>query len=447
MSSFEPSVSEPTDDNGGVMVGTPSRWGKGYTTLENHACSSHMPESSSPLTASSSSGEQQLWYIQVLTIFSLALIADVVILMLYIFSHQPKSVENVNAITWLPVPPSDQALSKIAFGSCSSQYMPQPYWDTLVHTDPDIVVLMGDNVYGDCDDEACTALQAAYKNWTRHASFVGATKLLPIIATLDDHDYGQGDTWSENPHKHLAKQFFLDFFDIQDERRQRDGVYKEYMFGPPGQRVQILLLDTRFDRSLFVGTGIQGAPYTPYTNNSDSDKRMLSESQWAWLKESLTQEANVRLIVSSIQVLNAGTGFECWRHIPKEQRRLIKLLEPVSQTSLVVLLSGDRHMGGFYEFENLKEITASSWTHTVPFGAYDDCNSVETCDEWDTRRVGNLVRVNHFGMCDIDWRNRSMTVSLVQTDTTPNYMYFVERDHLKGSDAGQLLQSHSYSIP
>jgi hypothetical protein len=57
------------------------------------------------------------------------------------------------------------------------------------------------------------------------------------------------------------------------------------------------------------------------------------------------------------------------------------------------------------------EFTASSFTHTVPFGAFDNCPSAQECDEADPRWLtGDFGRQTNFGMIDVDWDRR--TVSL-----------------------------------
>jgi alkaline phosphatase D len=426
-----PHEASSDDRDGGVSSDQPRERHEGYSSL---ATPQSVPAS-------------DRFCFRILAAFSLTLAVDVVILLAYIFAKHPPSHTGTNSsgIQWLPLPSKDKTITKIAFGSCSSQYMTHPYLDTLVKFNPALVVLMGDNVYGDCHDEPCTDLQKAYSDWASHASFVGASKLLPVVATLDDHDYGQGDAWSANPHKDLAKEMFLDFFDIHDERRAREGVYQRFMFGPDGQRVQIILLDTRYSRSEFVATGSHSSPYIPDTE--DMSKQMLSPAQWTWLEESLQEPAQVRLIGSSIQVLNSATGFECWRHIPNEKERLESLLEETSKNSVVVLLTGDRHVGGFYEYGNVKEVTASSWTHTIPFGAFDNCTNAQECDEEDPRRIGDFVRVNHFGMAEIDWEQRNVTLSLRRTEESPYYQYTHNTDHHKNNNAGDILQSRSYSIP
>jgi phosphodiesterase/alkaline phosphatase D-like protein len=40
-------------------------------------------------------------------------------------------------------------LSRIAFGSCAKQTLPQPIWDPILTYRPDLFIFAGDNVYGD----------------------------------------------------------------------------------------------------------------------------------------------------------------------------------------------------------------------------------------------------------------------------------------------------------
>ena len=359
---------------------------------------------------------------------------------------------------WRTLPPSDTVLTTIAFGSCSSQRMPQPYWDTVVvDSKPDLLLLMGDNVYGDClPDEpnvtaACEPLRQAYREFGRHPSVMGAAPLVSVYATLDDHDYGVGDADMHNPYKEYARQLFADFFQIPVQQLPEDGVYRSQTWGADvGRRLQVILLDTRFGRSPFVRTGNQSAPYRPYDNthtDDDYNYQMLSETQWQWLTARLNEPADLRIIVSSVQVLNDVTGFECWRHLPKELDRLKSLI----RNKCVILLSGDRHVGGFYYEDGsslFREITASSWTHTLPFGAYSDCSSAEECDEKDPRRDGDMVRVNHFGTIDIDWEHQNVSVALRRAESSYASSYFYPGcSHCKGGDADNVIVERSWSFP
>lgn len=355
-------------------------------------------------------------------------------------------------LTYKNLPEPTTTLTKIAFGSCSKQtFAPHPQWETLTlskkYTQPDLLILAGDNVYGDCVNDTCTALIEAYNDLGHHASFAQMVSEIPLLATLDDHDYGMGDATKNNPHKDLARGLFFDFFQLNEsgEYVGRDGVYQAREFGDygVGNLVQILVLDTRYSRDEFLETDDPMAPgkeeYVP--DYDDESKRMLGGDQWIWLEEQMARPANVRIIVSSIQVLADGHGWECWRMLPYERDRLYNLIHD-SSVGTSIIVSGDRHVGGIYSKQVngtlLLEMTASSWTHSIPLGAFDStCSSPEECDEIDERRIYDLVRVNHFGSIDIDWQKSRIDLVLRQVAATPGVF---------DDDSGTALQNYSFAI-
>ena len=446
-----------------------------YATVEKHQQEAALPDYYGDRQAA----RLRVW-VRVLSSVSLALLISVVVLGVYKYglldddsddSFSPPSLGSgsddcssreckknpssylfgsLKLPQWRALPPNETVLTTVAFGSCSSQRMPLPYFDTVVmDAKPDLLLLMGDNVYGDCIKNmtnvtaACEPLRQAYRDFARHPSVLGAAPLLSVFATLDDHDYGIGDADMHNPFKELARQLFIDFFQIPLQQLPADGVYRSRIWGDAGRRLQVILLDTRFGRSSFLFTGNRSSPYQPYTTTTD-DYQMLSDTQWQWLTAQLEEPADLRLIVSSVQVLNDVTGFECWRHIPNERDRFKDLIRNKS----VILLSGDRHVGGFYQDGSLHEITASSWTHTQPFGAFSNCSSAKECDEKDPRRDGDLVRVNHFGTIAIDWERRNVTVALRKAESSYASSYFHPGySHGKRSDADDVIMERSWLFP
>jgi alkaline phosphatase D len=309
-----------------------------------------------------------------------------------------------------------------------------------------------------CSDERCVELKRAYETLDAHPSFQGAKAKLPMVAILDDHDYGHNDCNENNPYKDVAKEMFFDFYDIPptDERRtrQNEGLYSSYEWGPVGKRLQLILLDVRYSRSKFkYDADLWG--YVAY-NHSINDMRMLSESQWSWLEEALRRPANVRLVVSSMQVLSRGVwGFEHWALIPNELDRLKRLLKKYctdvsdADLSLPVLLSGGRHIGATYydgQFD-LYEVSASSWTHTVPDGWDPDgykCEGDE-CIEEDPARFGGWVAVNNFGVVRANWSERTLEVSLVRAETSAGYA--TKTRWKDNTDAGEDLKKLTLNIP
>ena len=51
----------------------------------------------------------------------------------------------------------------IIFGSCSNQNNKMKHWQTIIDYKPDLLILLGDNVYGDFKNESANELKKAYK--------------------------------------------------------------------------------------------------------------------------------------------------------------------------------------------------------------------------------------------------------------------------------------------
>jgi alkaline phosphatase D len=299
-----------------------------------------------------------------------------------------------------PVPAQDDApLTRIAFGSCAHQAKPQPIWDAVLAYRPELFIFAGDNVYGDVTSAAMTELSDAY---ARAASIEGYAKVrasVPVLATWDDHDYGQNDAGGDFAHKGAAKRLFLDFWQVpqDDPRRTREGIYHARTFGPEGMRVQVILLDTRSFRSPLRSTDQPGMPGNgPYLPDPDPARTMLGAAQWAWLREQLMQPAELRLIVSSVQVLPEDHGWEGWGNLPRERKRLLDLIAETAAGG-VIFLSGDRHAGALYQDRagapyRLYEITASGINMTYAANR-----------EPGPRRLGAVYGAPNFGTIDIDW--------------------------------------------
>lgn len=306
-----------------------------------------------------------------------------------------------------PLPKRHQALTRIAFGSCSTAEAPIPVLRSVVADRPDLFVYGGDNVYGDVrsGDLAAPELRAQYEKLAAHADYQALRQAVPILATWDDHDYGLNDAGVEFVAKQASKRLFEAFFAKGKRVAGHEGVYDSYAFGPNGERVQILLLDTRWSRTALTRLAERG-PRGPYTASQDRDQRMLSDAQWAWLEAKLKERASLRFLVSSIQVLADGHNFEGWYTLPKEQQRLYGLIKKVGAKGLVIV-SGDRHVGGIYRQDGLidypvYELTASALNRSVR----------EVSDEQSSNQLGALYAPVNYGLADIDWAGRIVSLQV-----------------------------------
>ena len=119
---------------------------------------------------------------------------------------------------------------------------------------------------------------------------------------------------------------------------------------------------------------------------------MLGKNQWKWLKDKLIVESDIKIIISSLQILSLGHGWESWDKFPLEREKFLKLIDE-SNISNLFILSGDRHRGGFYQFKtvgnnNIYEFTSSSLNLPIPFNT----------EEKGPLRIGSTYRKANFGV-------------------------------------------------
>jgi alkaline phosphatase D len=318
-------------------------------------------------------------------------------------------------------------VQRIAFGSCARQDRPQPIWDAIIATQPDLFIFLGDNIYADTED--MEVMRNKYALLGAQPGYQRLQAVSRILATWDDHDYGANDAGVEYPMKRESQQIFLDFFGEPEDspRRRREGVYDAKIFGPEGKRVQVILLDTRYFRTPLKrgypvgepGEGYRGIYVPDFSNQAV----VLGEEQWQWLEGELRKPAELRVIASSIQVIPNEHGWEKWGNFPMERERLFRLIRE-TQAEGVVLISGDRHFsemsrlpydGGYPLFE----VTSSSLN--APSGNFTP-TGVRWVNELNHHRVGLVYFDVNFGMIQIDWDQASPVLRLQVRDEKGNVM-------------------------
>ena len=285
---------------------------------------------------------------------------------------------------------------KIGFASCLNQDKAMPIFTNIKSENFDLFLMMGDNVYGNSISKDLKELSAAYDKQKQNFNKLNLD--FPIEAIWDDNDYGLGDGGKEYHLKEKSKELFLDFWDISvnDARRQRNGLYHEIIKEYKGRSMQILFLDTRTFRDNLMPSDNRGAiGKERYIPSLDSSLTMLGEEQWRWLIQKISKKTDYRFIVSSIQFLAIGHGWECWNNLPYERQRLIDLIDR-SNIDHTVLLSGDRHRGGFYQLKTksnkiISEMTSSSLN--VPYSNSEEPGPL---------RIGSTYSKENYGVIQLD---------------------------------------------
>ncbi len=269
------------------------------------------------------------------------------------------------------------------------------------------MLMAGDNVYGDVRGNDITPLVDAYRRQLTHPQFAAARRTLPMFGIWDDHDYGRNDAGVELAAKTETAKLFREFWQIEPASQPAEaGVYYSRMFGPADRRVQILFLDTRTFRAPLKPKTDTFPHWGKYEPDSDPAKTMLGEAQWAWLAAKLKTPAHVRILVSSIQVIADGHGFERWGNLPRERDRLLELVRTASGRT--VLVSGDRHMGALYaktsaNADPIPELTTSSLNKS--FGPSRDAPTPEL--------KSPLYHPENFGLVEINWKEGTVLLRLM----------------------------------
>lgn len=307
-------------------------------------------------------------------------------------------------------------LTRIAFGSCNHHGRSQDIWQSIAATKSGVFLAIGDNVYGDTGyrgDADLGSFQAAYRQQAAYPEFQAFMVAQPVLATWDDHDFGTNDSGGSFFAKEWSETLFENFWNSSAEVRARPGVYDSVAVGPVGQRVQIIILDTRFFRSDLTEKPYseERYPLGSYLPNSNPSAQVLGDAQWRWLEVELAKPADLRIVVSSIQVLTDAHDFESWENFPIQREKLYQMLAGRTASG-IVLLSGDRHSGGVYTDtpaalgEQVWELTSSSLNL-----AFVSADASER--EPDARRTTQMVTEENFGLVDVDWAKREMVLRLM----------------------------------
>ena len=311
-------------------------------------------------------------------------------------------------------------LSRIAFGSCANQDKEQPIWEAVLAARPELFIFLGDNIYGDTRD--INVLRAKYAQLAAKPGFQRLKASTPLLATWDDHDYGENDAGGEFPMKEDSRRCFLEFWGepAGSPRWSRDGIYTSHVYGLPGRRVQVILPDLRFNRTAITPLDLGAQQYKeweeakrsagklvpgPYARSPDPKATMLGERQWRWLEQQLLEPADLRIVASSLQVLADFPGWEAWINYAHDHQRLIELIRRTNASG-VVFISGDTHYAELSKLDvnvpyTLWDLTSSGLTEVWPV------------DVPNANRVGTHLREPNFGLIEIDWSRAAVSLRAI----------------------------------
>ncbi len=221
-----------------------------------------------------------------------------------------------------------------------------------------------------------------------------------VLATWDDHDYGEDNLGKENIRKDEAKEEFMKFLgkvdgnklekEIKEMKERKGGIYYSKTYERKGVKICFLMMDVRWYRT---SKNVLGEPG--------------DDSQWLWLVNEINRGKKEEV---DWFIIGVGTPFllkhpniiskiggESWDESSKFQ--FLSILENAGIKNKTLILSGDVHFSVVHELDGLWEFTASSFTH-----------SLDPISNWFVRkkyksepsqRKSDVSRVNGYGLLEL----------------------------------------------
>jgi alkaline phosphatase D len=293
----------------------------------------------------------------------------------------------------------------IAFGSCDNQKIRNELWPAIDKNHPSVWIWGGDNVYSDTED--MQFLKNNYEIQKQDSDYLKFINDKIVLGTWDDHDYGANDGGEEYPFKRQSQQLFLDFLDTSKitPERKRDGVYTAKTIAVNGNKVKIIVLDSRFFRTKLTKATDSKKRFQP---NKYGEGTVLGNAQWKWLEKELqNSDAQFNVIVSSIQFLSDKHGFEAWGNFPHEIEKLEKLIISTKAKGTFII-SGDRHIATFSSKNvtglsyPLVDFTSSGLTHTYASFSGEENPYVK----------GQVIKDINFGLLKFDFESNKVIMQI-----------------------------------
>ena len=293
----------------------------------------------------------------------------------------------------------------VAFGSCDDQKIKNELWPAIDENHPSVWIWGGDNVYSDTSD--MHFLKNNYDIQKQDSDYLKFIKDKIVLGTWDDHDFGVNDGGAEYPFKRESQQLLLDFLGTSKNapERKRDGIYTAKTIIIDGNKIKVIVLDSRFFRTALTDATDSKKRFQP---NKYGEGTILGTEQWTWLKKELSSSnAQFNVIVSSIQFLSNKHGFETWGNFPHEIEKLEKLIVS-TRAKGTFIISGDRHIATFSSknVEGLSypliDFTSSGLTHTYASFSGEENPYVK----------GEVVKELNFGLLKFDFQNNKVIMEI-----------------------------------
>lgn len=289
---------------------------------------------------------------------------------------------------------------KIAIASCLYDKhikLAQTMQTQLLREQPDVIFLIGDNVYA--NRASLDGIASVQELWTRYLeSFIQypmfkSTFLIPVFATWDDNDYGMSNGDSTYAARKESQKVFKSFF-------HSDKGNNLYSYGPGVSSRLTLNVDIYFmdDRSF----------RTP-ANALDGNESHWGVEQTNWLFKYLKQSHQPSILINGNQFFGAYHPFESFAGThPKAFKEFLSRLR--SESEPYVFISGDRHL-----FEAMKmtrpDLPLTTYEFTIS-GLHANMYPSSWTQYPNVRQIVGIAEKPHYSIIQPQWKNRSLILDV-----------------------------------
>jgi alkaline phosphatase D len=329
------------------------------------------------------------------------------------FDNQPQSHEHWTFKTFAPR--GQPVKFRFAFGGGAGYVPPnERAWTTIENENPDVLVLLGDNVY--IDDPTTPAMQhyCYYRRQSR-PEFRRLVAQTPVYTIWDDHDFATNDSQGgpaiDSPawKRPVYKVYRDNWVNPAYGGDEHPGVYYDYYLGD----VHFIMLDGRYYRDRKPADG--------------STPTMLGPVQKEWLKKTLkASEGKLIMLASPVPwVFEAkGDSPDTWNGFKQEREEIFGFMEE-NKIEGVVLISADRHRSDLWKIEReegypLYEFNSSRLTNQHVHGTMKEA-------------IFSYNKKQSFGTVDIDTTAADPTVTyrVVTIDGEEVFRHTIRRSALE----------------
>ena len=305
---------------------------------------------------------------------------------------------------------------RIAFGGGAGFVPEHEYvWDTIRTQRPDVLMLLGDNVYSD-DPETPQMQHYCYYRRQSRPEFRRLVASTPVFSIWDDHDFGTNDcsggpaidqpAWKLPVYRVFRNNWVNPYYGGGEAQ---PGCYYDFYLGD----VHFVMLDGRYYRNL-----------KPEDNGRPT---MLGPAQRGWLLETIEKSHGRLLVLCSPVpwVFGAkGDSRDTWNGFQQERKEIFDFLTE-HQVEGVLLMSADRHRSDLWKIDRsddyaLYEFNSSRLTNQHVHKTMDEA-------------IFSYNAKQSFGTVDIDTTQDDPTITyrVVSIDGEEIHRFELKRSQLQ----------------